>query len=129
MFRSAITGAVVLVVVVALALAGGALAGGNRSGIEGEVIDATCYGPCIAEGSGKPYAGKATIVAEPRSQRAQRSETAVDNGGFRARLHPGRYAVEVRIDDPCWVGDSDRLKVHRGEFRHLQLEVSNDCIR
>jgi hypothetical protein len=129
MFWFAGASATVAALALAFGVASTPAAGGERSGVEGEVIDTTCLGPCSVNGDSRPYAGEATIVAEPRSRRARAADGAVDDGDFRVRLRPGRYRVEVRIDDPCWQGDSDKLRVHRQEFRQLRFEVSNDCIR
>ena len=119
-------------VVVALVLFASAPAASQSedSGVKGRILDVTCYGPCMVDGDDpRPYAGEARIVAKRASNGRRAGSDDVDASRFRIDLAPGRYRVRVKIDDPCWVEDSEEVKVTEDDFDRIRLEVGNGCIQ
>jgi hypothetical protein len=119
----------------ALAPAGGAAADHiNLTGVEGQVLDATCYGPCIINQKPPPYTGEATVIVRDLRSGQVFARVPVVKSLFRAHVPPGAYRVRVRpkVDVvgrfSCWKGSSRRVKVPSDGFAKVRLTVINVCV-
>ncbi len=126
----------VLLSALALAPAGGAAADHiNLTGVEGQVLDATCYGPCIIDRKPPPYTGEANVIVRDLRSGKVLARVPVVKSLFRAHVPPGAYRVRVRpkVADvvgwfSCWEGSSRRVKVPSDGFAKVRLTVINVCI-
>lgn len=116
----------------ALALAAGGTSNAAEPGtIEGTILDTTCFGPCVDGMEPVPYTGQARVVITRRPGGRRIDALAPEpDGSFEVRLSPGRYMVEVRIEDPCFEEDGRVLRVSRGgDIDRPELFVYNTCIK
>jgi hypothetical protein len=136
----------VAVALVAFALAAPAQAGkGKRpSGIEGKVTNSTCAGPCIYPPPPAPtYTGDGLTVQVRRVSDGELMATLTPaDGTFRVKVKRGLYDVSASVAQPtpqpqptpqaapgaCWSGDTERVRVFRHRFTHVELQVGNVCI-
>lgn len=116
--------------VVVLGAAGTASAG-ELGSIDGSIFDSTCLGPCIAGADPVPYRGEATVVIRRFPDRRRIRRLAPDRDGtFEVRLPKGRYAIRIRIDDPCFTEDRRVLRLSAGgDIDRPKFFVANDCIK
>jgi hypothetical protein len=122
------------------------------SGIDGVVLDASCYGPCIEpQPQQAVYAGPVTVTVHRASDGALVKSREVSDGKFRIRLKRGLYDVSsvppkpppicppdhVCIQEgpipsavivPCLAGETRRVQVRRHRFTHVKLHVTNVCV-
>jgi hypothetical protein len=121
--------AIASLVVLGLAAPTAATTASKGSGVKGRVVDVTCYGPCVPGADPVPYSGDAEVVVRrlPRGRRVAKLQ--VEESRYRKRLRPGRYRLEVEIDDRCWQSWAKSVRVRRGEFKWVRLRVVNECIR
>jgi hypothetical protein len=121
------------------------------SGIDGVVLDANCYGPCIEpQPQQAVYAGPVTVTVHRASDGALLSSREVSDGKFRIRLKRGLYDVgavpprppicppdhvciqqgptPAAVIMPCLAGETKRVQVRRHCFSHVELHVTNACI-
>lgn len=99
--------------------------------IEGSILDRTCFGPCAVDMEPVPYTGEATVVITRLNERRRvRMLIPEPHGTFVVRLPKGRYRLEVRIEDPCFIEDERvlRLSAH-GDHDGPEFFVSNGCIQ
>jgi hypothetical protein len=131
----------VAVALVAVALAAPAQAGkGKRpSGIEGKVTNSTCQGPCIYPPPPAPtYTGDGLTVQVRRVADGRLMATVTPTDGtFRVKVKRGLYDVSASVTQPtpqaaapgaCLQGDTERVRVFRHRFTHVELQVGNVCI-
>lgn len=98
------------------------------SWIEGRILDTTCVGPCSPQsGDWPPYVGPAEVTIR-RLSRGRVATVVAEDGRFHIRVGPGRYQVRARIDDPCWEGDAELVRVRHQDVR-VELLVYNRCIQ
>ena len=50
------------------------------------------------------------------------------DGRFGVHLRPGAYLVKAWVDQPCWRGETKRVRVVRDEITRVVLHVGNVCI-
>jgi hypothetical protein len=123
------------------------------SGIEGVVLDSTCYGPCVEPPPPEPaYTGAVTITVQRVSDGGQVASEGISDGHFQIRLSRGLYDVSsvppnptpppcgpgqmclldgagsAAIIAPCLQGETKRVQVRRHHFARVELHVSNVCI-
>jgi hypothetical protein len=128
----------ILALLSALALvpAGGAAADHvSLTGVEGQVLDATCYGPCRIDPPLPPYTGEATVIVRELRSGLVFARVPVVKSLFRAYVPPGAYRVRVRPKSTdvsgrfsCWQGSSRRVKVPTDGFAKIRLTVTNVCV-
>jgi hypothetical protein len=101
-----------------------------KQGISGDVLDSTCYGPCVIDQNPPPYAGDDVVVEVRDASNGDLVATAVPHDGrFRVRLGRGRYSVHAEVSDPLWESEPPQtLRVRRDEFAHVELLVWNAAI-
>lgn len=110
---------------------GASSASGARGGIDGEVVDVTCYGPCmVPPPPPRPYVSEQLRVSMRRIASGELVRVVrPEDGRFRARLRRGRYRVRAYVPgDSCIEGDVKDVRVRRHEFSAVTLEVGNSCI-
>jgi hypothetical protein len=127
----------------------------KRAGIDGVVLNSTCYGPCAQPQGEQPvYSGPVTVTVQRASDGATVASREVSDGHFRFRLPRGLYDVSsvppspsppppcppqqvcaaeggaqsAVIVAPCVTGETKRVQVRRHRFTHVELHVSNACI-
>jgi hypothetical protein len=106
----------------------------SLTGVEGQVLDATCYGPCYIPPKLPPFAGEAVVVVRELRSGRLFARVPVVKSLFRAYVPPGAYRVRVRpkIPEPgpfsCWQGSSRRVKVPVDRFAKTRLTVTNICV-
>jgi hypothetical protein len=121
------------------------------SGIDGVVLDASCYRPCIEPQPAAPaYAGPVTVTVRRAGDGALVASPEVSDGRFRLKLKRGLYDVMVvpprppicppdhvciqqepapeAVIMPCLAGETKRVEVRRHRFTHVELHVTNVCI-
>ncbi len=118
-----------LVLLSAMALLCAAPAGAAGARVAVRVLDATCFGPCTAEGERRPYAGPGRVIVKRTRGGRRVAREGLEDGLARAVLAPGSYRVRVKIADPCWGEDAKRVSIKAGERERVRLVVANDCIR
>jgi hypothetical protein len=158
MKRAGVIGVVLTLGLCLFLPAGLAEAGKHRrkkpSGVDGVVRNATCYGPCAVPAQPDPiYAGIVTVNVSRASDGVQVRGTTVSDGHFRFRLKRGSYDVSVvppaqpscqpsptvvcpadaspqstAVIAPCETGETQRVKVRKSRFTHVELHVQNVCI-
>ena len=120
----------------------GKRSGHGPSGIDGTVFNSTCPGPCIYPPPPQPqYTGEGLTVQIRRAGDGTLVETLnPTDGRFRVRVRRGFYDVSATAAQPqptpqgraipqsCWQGDSQRVKVRRHRFTHVELHVQNACV-
>jgi hypothetical protein len=124
---------------VCLAVFPAAAHAGPRGVLKGEVLNTTCYGPCIADQQYPPYTGGGLRVAisEPRSGNLVRVLHPAD-GRFRLRLPAARYLVSASVNEQapapyaapygCWQADTESARVRASRVTTIELSVGNSCI-
>jgi hypothetical protein len=71
------------------------------AGVEGTVLDASCYGACVEPRPPEPvYTGAATVTVKRSSDGAQVASQAVSDGHFRMKVKHGIYDVSVVPQNP-----------------------------
>jgi hypothetical protein len=107
----------------------------SLTGVEGQVLDATCYGPCLIHPPLPPYTGEAAVVVRDLRSGKVFARVPVVKSLFRAHVPPGLYRVRVRpkLADvvgrfSCWQGSSRRVKVPTNGFAKIRLTVINVCV-
>jgi len=119
------------------------------SGVAGVVLNATCFGPCIEPPPPEPtYTGQVTVNVNRASDGALVASSTPTDGKFRFRLKRGFYDVSAippgpppcppgyvcpaegpePVVMPCEVGETQRVRVKRHRFTHVELRVRNICI-
>jgi hypothetical protein len=121
------------------------------AGIEGVVVDASCYGPCIeARPAASVYPGPVTVTVRRAGDGALVASREVSDGRFRFRLKRGLYDVSsvppsppicppdhvciqqgpapTAVIAPCLAGETKRVQVRRHRFTHVELHVTNVCV-
>lgn len=103
---------------------------GAPSGIRGEVLNTTCYGPCSEPAPTPPrYTGEGLIVTvKELPDRARVAKLHPRNAAFELQVAPGAYRVRARVKDECWSGQRRRVLVDDSGYTTVTLHVQNDCI-
>jgi hypothetical protein len=121
------------------------------SGIEGVVLDVSCYGPCIEpRPAASVYPGPVTVTVRRASDGVMVGSREVTDGKFRFKLKRGLYDVSSVppgppscppgyvcpaegsapsvVIMPCLAGETKRVQVRKWRFTHVELHVTNVCI-
>lgn len=77
-----------------------------------------------------PYTGPDGHVAIRRSRdRKLVARPRLDAGRFSVYLPPGRYRAHGYVAMSCWSGQTLSVRVMQGAFAHVNLYVTNTCIK
>jgi hypothetical protein len=103
------------------------------SGVEGVVLNSTCYGPCVDPAPPEPvYTGAVTITVSRARDGTIVASQAISRGHFKLRVKRGLYDVSSvppnPSPQPCLTGETRRVEVRRHRFIRLELHVQNVCI-
>ncbi len=122
------------------------------AGVKGVVLNSTCSGACAEPPPPAPtYTGPVTVTVARASDGAQVARQAASDGHFRIPLKRGLYDVSSvprnpptceptpqtvcplaaqasSVIAPCMQGETQRIRVRRHKFAHVELHVSNVCI-
>lgn len=94
----------------------------------GQILNTTCPGPCSPDLEPTPYTGEATVVVRRVRSGEIVRRVAAKESRIRAELRPGRYELTVKIDDPSWESDTQRMRVDAGETVRVELHVNNAAV-
>jgi hypothetical protein len=102
--------------------------------IRGNVVDLTCYGPCIVERQPHPFGGPGKVVVMDVATGERAATKRFQGSTFGIAIEPGTYRVWVipypAEDQPheCWRGSQRRVHIAPGEAQVVRLTVQNDCV-
>lgn len=103
---------------------------GTSSGIEGKVLNTTCYGPCsYPPTESPPFTGEGlTVSVKTLPDRVPFAKLHPTDGSFRLEAPAGTYRVRARVKGECWRGQRRDVEVTDGDYAGVVLRVYNACI-
>lgn len=76
-----------------------------------------------------PYEGDgATVLVRRAGSTHVLMRLPVEEGGFHARLGPGRYVLRAHVALPCWTGNREAIEVTAGHLTPVVLQVNDGCV-